>query len=308
MNNPNLCDKDYVSVLPRIIDRDMQFTKESIENSIDKNNNNTSKNNKQISTKNNSDTISNKNTIEDHTPSMSIFYEYRYTILIIIIIIICVIIIYLVYRYYNKKEDKKNDNELSNNKDITNDDKGLAKQKSEKVKEYISTYIMDDNEIEDNEIEDNDIENEDYNEEINNIEDTDNTYNNSEIENNNYKNLNKYEVKQKNINKPTVIETQNIEISNIHHIVGSILDFTEIDEENLVENENVEIIDENNENNENEENYEDLLNDADDDEINTNYNSVFNSSIIKCDEDSNVSNENNKDDDLAYFQKFNKKT
>lgn len=50
MNNPKFDEDNYVSVLPRIVDPKMQFTKESIEQSLDKKTN-VCKNNEQISIK-----------------------------------------------------------------------------------------------------------------------------------------------------------------------------------------------------------------------------------------------------------------
>ena len=106
MNNPTLSENDYVSVLPRIIDPNMQFTKESIANTLDNKNTGTvckideNTNGKVQNTTSNTSVI--KNTIEEvsTTTGTSFFTEYKYVILIIVIVIITIVIIYFIYKYY----------------------------------------------------------------------------------------------------------------------------------------------------------------------------------------------------------------
>jgi hypothetical protein len=94
MNNHTLGDKDYVSVLPRIIDPKMQFTKESIENTFDKKNTDVVC---KIDDKLNNNPVI-KNKIENvPSTSTSFFNEYKYVIFIIVIVIITIVIIYFIY-------------------------------------------------------------------------------------------------------------------------------------------------------------------------------------------------------------------
>lgn len=168
MSNTNLCDKDYVSVLPRIIDPKMQFTKESIENTFEKK----SVNGSNILSSNNEINEKKNNIVENETnnipKSSSFLSDYKYIILIVIIVIITIVIIYFIYRYYNNKNNKitastnsedgnksKVDGIENNvNQKTIEDGTDTDKLKNDNVKSYISNYIIKED-IENDENDDN---------------------------------------------------------------------------------------------------------------------------------------------------------
>lgn len=170
MSNTNLCDKDYVSVLPRIIDPKMQFTKESIENTFEKK----SVNGSNILSTNNERNVKKNNTVENEInnipKSSSFLSDYKYVILIVIIVIITIVIIYFIYRYYNNKNNKitygtnSEDGNKSKVDAIENDanqktiesDPDTDKLKNDNVKSYISNYIIKEDDIENDENDEND--------------------------------------------------------------------------------------------------------------------------------------------------------
>ena len=171
LNNDN-----FVSVIPRIIDPGMQFTKESIKNS----------NGKKLT-----ETKTSKNVIPDKKENLDILKcpkensflsDYKYVILMIIICVIIVISIYFIYKYFDNKNNKIENNNLPVNQDnklVEKDEKG---EKDNNVKKYIATYIMEDEpEINEDEPEINEDEpknNEDdpiICKEINNLQNTDNS-------------------------------------------------------------------------------------------------------------------------------------
>ncbi len=146
MSSSILNNENFVSVLPRIIDPGMQFTKESIQNSnvknITDNKLSISKSSPILEKKENLD-------IEQSPKGNSFLSDYKYVILMIIISIIVIIIIYFIYKYFDTLNEKNNLKE-NNNLDIKGNDKLLTKDvkdaKDENVKEYISNYIINDDE------------------------------------------------------------------------------------------------------------------------------------------------------------------
>jgi hypothetical protein len=338
MNNPSLSDKDYVSVLPRIIDPKMQFTKESIENTFEsKNVDIVCKNDNKLKNKEGSNNIQLTNKIEEvPVATASFFSEYKYVILIIVIVIITIAIIYFIYKYYsNKKEKEKELNKAIENTEVCKNEEEIKqnKEKTENIKAYISNYIIneDEDEDEDEEVhavqedeevhsvqevhavqqvhavqEDEEVHAVQQVHEVNKIKEVQEVNKIKEVQ----------EVREYNnniINKPIIINTQNIDIPHVDNIIDSLLLHKEYTKE---------------------ENYDSLLNDIDSDtqsnisydntdnnkdNINT-YENVFNSDVIKYESENeneskseNIIEVRNKNevidmDDIKYFQKFSKLT
>ena len=331
MNNPSLSDKDYVSVLPRIIDPKMQFTKESIENTFEsKNVDIVCKNDDKLKNKEGSNNIQLTNKIEEvPVATASFFSEYKYVILIIVIVIITIAIIYFIYKYYsNKKEKEKELNKAIENTEVCKNEEEIKqnKEKTENIKAYISNYII--NEDEDEEVhavqEDEEVHavqqvhavQED--EEVHAVQEVQEVHAVQQVHE--VQEVKVQEVREYNnniINKPIIINTQNIDIPHVDNIIDSLLLHKEYTKE---------------------ENYDSLLNDIDSDtqsnisydntdnnkdnnkdNINT-YDNVFNSDVIKYEsenenesESENIIEVRNKNevidmDDIKYFQKFSKLT
>lgn len=121
---------DSISVLPRILDPKMKFTVDSIKNMPNKNT--TTKVEPQVPNK----------TKEAPPSGVYVFFQnYKYVILIIIIIILLVVIIYLVIKYYNKQKNKVIPiNEKPN-------DTKVSQETKQKINEYVSNYIIDEEEL-----------------------------------------------------------------------------------------------------------------------------------------------------------------
>ena len=144
MNNPTLSDKDYVSVLPRIIDPKMQFTKESIERTLDtKNAGTVCKMDENTNNDVKNAAVINNTIKEVPLTSAGFFNDYKYVILIVVIVIITIVIIYFIYKYYNNKnkvevkEEAKEETKEENIEDIKEN-----KEKTENIKAYIYNYII----------------------------------------------------------------------------------------------------------------------------------------------------------------------
>lgn len=148
MNNSKIVNDDVITVVPRIIDPNMKFTKESIQNIELKNKNVTCKI-ENIST-------NDENSIKDENIQNSInigfFAKYKTYIFVIIIIILLICIIYLIYKYVTNKKKKEIENENTFNKDdkpkeIENTNNVLKKKE---INNYLSNFILDEDEDEEN--------------------------------------------------------------------------------------------------------------------------------------------------------------
>lgn len=149
--------EESISVLPRIIDPDMKFTVDSIKGMPTKKSSsiNVKKNN---DSNNKSDTISESGSTtctNSESSKIGIFWSnYKYIILTIVIIILVCIIVYLIYRYFKKNTTKKIEN-------ITNEQKSdekISEDTKQKINEYVSNYIIDeDDETELNEEDETDL-------------------------------------------------------------------------------------------------------------------------------------------------------
>lgn len=136
---------ETISVLPRILDPSMKFTAESIRSMPEKNkNNNVEVNTKEINNTSQTKTEKeNKNEVKELSGIYLFFNNYKYIILTIVILILLIILAVLVYRYYNKnKNNKQEDLSIDNNK------QKIDHEKKQKLDEYISNYIIDDEENE----------------------------------------------------------------------------------------------------------------------------------------------------------------
>lgn len=167
LNNDN-----FVSVLPRIIDPGMQFTKQSILNS-------NAKTETQLPVgksagSENSVSLEKKEVlgVVQNQKSNSFLSDYKYIIFMVIISIVIIIIVYFIYKYFDNKNNPKKIESTPVKEEIkllVDKDK-----KDDNIKEYISNYIIkdgdDDDDDEHNEIkEDEDNELEDKKEEIHEV-------------------------------------------------------------------------------------------------------------------------------------------
>ena len=142
MVNSKIHNDDTISVVPRIIDPNMKFTKESLDMIESKKNKNIEFNILENNISKNQTTESEK-IIENPTISVGFFSKYKYYILIIIIIILICIIIYFIYKYYSKKDcDTETFNKPQSN-DKLNSNETIEKKKE--INKYLSNYIVDDN-------------------------------------------------------------------------------------------------------------------------------------------------------------------
>ena len=310
LNNDN-----FVSVLPRILDPGMRFTKESILNSNIKNTTENALSTEKEAVPQKQITFDKKENLdnENSQKSNSFLSDYKYIILIVIISIVIIIIAYRVYKYFDNKNNQKKIEIVPNKEEV----KLLDSQKStcdidknikdENVKEYISNYII--NEDDDD---DDDENNEESNiEEESNQDDVNITQSNKEI------------INTPIIQKPTAITNTNISIdSNI--VLDDNLDTAdkniyELSNENL-ESENIDsllnsldtinnYVDVNEDNDYNADNDND--NDSDSDNIPIFEELGYESENSNTNEESNNKLDNitkdDVDDDLKYFKKFTKK-
>lgn len=161
MNIPVLSEKDYVSVLPRIIDPKMQFTKESIENTFDNKKALVDHNKYKTSneTEFNEKPTTKNNLNMDGEPS-SFLSDYKYVI-IIVIIVITLVIIYFIYRYYTK--EKPADPKITDTEEKPAIEDIKSKEKTETVNTYLSSYIQDDENGDEDTVEDESNKQEDEN-------------------------------------------------------------------------------------------------------------------------------------------------
>ncbi len=131
MDVRNINNDNFVTVLPRILDPNMKFTKESLKAKPVESSKPTSSEPLNIS----SVEIPKSNNVK----KISFFNEYKYVILIIIITILAICIIYFIYKYYNdKKENEKPPL-------INKDDKKNTNLSKEERNKYLSEFIVNDN-------------------------------------------------------------------------------------------------------------------------------------------------------------------
>lgn len=136
---------ETISVLPRILDPSMKFTVNSIKQMPSKEEVNSKDNN--LSKKENKETNNTESNItkpiEENVSGIYLFFSsYKYVILTIIIIILLIILCVLIYKYYNTK--KKNKEIKEKESEQTNVNSNVK----EKIDNYISSYIIDeDNEV-----------------------------------------------------------------------------------------------------------------------------------------------------------------
>jgi hypothetical protein len=109
MNNSKIVNDDVITVVPRIIDPNMKFTKESIQNIELKNKNSSCK-------VDNSSTNNENSTSDENIITLGFFAKYKTYIFVIIIIILLICIIFLIYKYFTNKKKKEIENETTFNK------------------------------------------------------------------------------------------------------------------------------------------------------------------------------------------------
>jgi hypothetical protein len=163
MNNSKFNNDDVITVVPRIIDPNMKFTKESIDNiNIKPNKNIVCEVKTQDEKINNQIEVDNVKSIE-----IGFFAKYKVYILIIVIIILLLCIIVIIYKYCNKNKNnninqqnnENNDNNDNNDKiqnikiDQNNQNNQENKQiemkkniiKKQEINNYLSNFILDEN-------------------------------------------------------------------------------------------------------------------------------------------------------------------
>lgn len=166
LNNDN-----FVSVLPRIIDPGMQFTKESILNSHTKNaseNTFTDAKSAGSAIPVNSVDLEKKESMDNSQvqKSSSFFSDYKYIIFMVIISIVIIIIVYFIYKYFDNKNNPKKIEADPNKEETKLLDSGVSTNAIDKdIKDYISNYIIDENDDEEEEKDDTNVDNDDDKEE-----------------------------------------------------------------------------------------------------------------------------------------------
>ena len=160
MNNSKFNNDDVITVVPRIIDPNMKFTKESIDNiNIKPNKNIVCEVKTQDEKINNQIEVDNVKSIE-----IGFFAKYKVYILIIVIIILLLCIIVIIYKYCNKNKNnninqQNNENNDNNDKiqnikiDQNNQNNQENKQiemkkniiKKQEINNYLSNFILDEN-------------------------------------------------------------------------------------------------------------------------------------------------------------------
>ena len=157
LNNDN-----FVSVLPRIIDPGMQFTKESILNSHTKNiSENKFSDSKSAGsmTPVNSVDLEKKESIDisQVQKSGSFFSDYKYIIFMVIISIVIIIIVYFIYKYFDNKNNPKKIESCPNKEETKLLDSSVSTNAIDKnVKDYISNYIINEDDDKEDDKEDDD--------------------------------------------------------------------------------------------------------------------------------------------------------
>lgn len=301
--------EDTISVLPRIVDPDMKFTIDSIKGMPNKkslsstnvkniNNNNTTDNSDSISESGSTICSSNESS------KIGIFWtNYKYIILTTVIIILLGIIVYLIYRYF-KKNNKKNIENISNENKT---DEKISEDTKQKINEYVSNYIIDEEESNDEEL----------NELDNNSNELDNNEQDSTIDSEQtiihttlpqQFNL----VIQENIKVDPKLNVESNRFEELYESVENNLELNEIN--NIIENKNLEEV--NKVNLDNEINESNLDNELDkliknseknaDYEINSDKNSETNESLDlnHIIDEIEPSKSNKSDNNIDYFKKF----
>ncbi len=291
--------EDTISVLPRIVDPDMKFTVDSIKVMPNKKSL-SSTNVKNINTNNttdNSDSVSESGstTCSSNEPSkIGLFWSnYKYIILTIVIIILLGIIVYLIYRYF-KKNNKKNIEIIS---DENKTDEKISEDTKQKINEYVSNYIIDEEESNDEELNDLDNKNElDNNEQESEI-DSEQTIIHTTLPQ--QFNL----VIQENIKVDPKLNVESNRFEELYESVENNLELNEIN--NIIENKNLD--NEVNESNLDTE-LDKLIKNSEknaDYEINSDKNSETNESLdLNHIIDEIEPSESNKSDNIDYFKKF----
>jgi hypothetical protein len=144
----------------------MKFTKESIINSnskiVNENLHDNEKKNSKSAVSLNTVPLEKKEINNSSSQSDSFISEYKYVILFVIISIVMIIIIYFIYKYFDNKNNQKTedvpkedikllDNKTNQkNEDVPKEDIKLLDKnvKDDNVKEYISNYIINEDEEE----------------------------------------------------------------------------------------------------------------------------------------------------------------
>ena len=290
MVNSKIHNDDTISVVPRIIDPNMKFTKESLDMIESKKNKNIEFNILENNISKNQTTESEK-IIENPTISVGFFSKYKYYILIIIIIILICIIIYFIYKYYSKKDcDTETFNKPQSN-DKLNSNETIEKKKE--INKYLSNYIVDDNDDID-ETNNQVLNNQVLNNQVLNNQVLNNQVLNNQVLNNQVLNnqLSNNKINSINIVKKENINTDIKENNDVFDIGGNSENNSFTDSNSNISSNDINFIDEfiNNDNeNDNE-------NDNKTDNNNNNNNNNKNNDIEKL--------ENLEKNDLDYFKKF----
>jgi predicted negative regulator of RcsB-dependent stress response len=302
--------EDTISVLPRIIDPDMKFTVDSIKGIPNKkslSSTNVKKLNDNNST-DNSDAVSDSGstTCSNTEPSkIGIFWtNYKYIILTIVIIILLGIIVYLIYRYFKNNKTKNIENKSDDNKP----DEKISDETKQKINEYVSNYIIDE--------EESSVSNE---EELHELHELDNINNTDELDNIKGESTELLvETEQNIIHKSLpqefnlVIQENikvdpklNIDSNRFEELYESVENNLELNEINNIDNKNIENINESNLDIELDKLIKNSKNNIDY-EINSDKESETNESLDLNNiiEEIEPSEDNKSDDNIDYFKKF----
>lgn len=126
MNAQTINNDNFVSVVPRILDPGMKFTKESLQ------------------------TETNESTSETKSPptevkKINFFTEHKQAITIVLIVIVVILLLFLAYKYFYEKKETTTDVTTTPKDDIVSSKETELKKAKD---EYLSTFIIDENEDE----------------------------------------------------------------------------------------------------------------------------------------------------------------
>jgi hypothetical protein len=143
---------ETMSVLPRIFDPSMNFTVNSLKempskeefNNLKINESKKNTNNFTSSAKVNTDlNLDEEKETKETSTIYSFFDNYKYIILTVFIIILLIILGVLIYKYYIVKNKKKKENQI----DINTSSKNINPDIKQKVDNYISNYIIEEDQL-----------------------------------------------------------------------------------------------------------------------------------------------------------------
>jgi len=128
MNAQTINNDNFVSVVPRILDPGMKFTKESL-----------SVNEPKLPEVKNAEPVN--STVHENLPTKKInfFVEHKYAIIMVLVTIVIILLMFVAYKYFYEKKNKENETITVEQKTVVDD----AENKRARD-EYLANFIIDD--------------------------------------------------------------------------------------------------------------------------------------------------------------------